>query len=223
MTLEHRLGSGILGFFGYVSLPFTGSSSFAASILLECIHRFLTAVPYNTMQHEAGCQPEAATANAASTSTSSNGVTASARQALIVEVPITLPTYTPDQKRMMMKHLAFRAWKASSTADDDTKEDEVDDSVTASKVLFPERWKTIRSEIKVRREQRSLELSFPTLEYHTLPREAVQDEFWIGLRNMQVTEGMLEQLLIHLKGDKLVVEVQGPSNVLSLLEENCSK
>ena len=89
-----------------ISLPFSGSSSFNVSIEHECIDQDLTAIPYDTMQHEAGCQPEAATANAANTSTSSNEAAAPARQALIEEVHSTLPTYTPDQDRMTTKYLA---------------------------------------------------------------------------------------------------------------------
>ena len=82
---------------------------------------------------EAGCQPEADTGNAASTSASSNGVHAAARQPLVVNVPITLPTYTMDQERMVIKQLTFQLWKRYRTADDDdTKEDEVDERFTAS-------------------------------------------------------------------------------------------
>ena len=164
LTLEHRLGSGILAFCVYVSLPFTGSSSFAASIRHECIHRFLTAVPYNTMQHEAGCQPETATANAATT------LAASARQALIVEVPITLPTYTPDQDRMTTKYLAFRAWKTYCLAILNEILDRpfglFDHGVTAGSV----QWNSVGRAIEGRKDHRSLKLSFPTLEYHTLLR-----------------------------------------------------
>ena len=67
--------------------------------------------------------------------------------------------------------------------------------------------------------QGSVELNYPRIKYHDVQKKMVQDSFWNGLRNMQVTEDMLEELLIHLKGPTLVVLVQGPNLVLRLLEE----
>ena len=120
---------------------------------------------------------------------------------------------------MTTKYLAFRAWKKYCLAILNEILDRpfglFDHGVTAGSV----QWNSVGRAIEGRKDHRSLKLSFPTLEYHTLLREAVEDAFWICLRNMRVTEGMLEQLEIRIEGAKLVVVVQGPGKVLSLLEE----
>ena len=91
------------------------------------------------------------------------------------------------------------------------------------KPLDDEYWKAVRTEIKEKRSRKLLELGFPTLSCHTIDKTAVEEELWKNLRELGTSEKVLEQLRVKLKGNKLIMEIHGPSKLLSLLEEKLSK